>query len=415
MEPISKGTHIRDTMLSFSYPEEEGDVIFNEAQWYDSIKGSHNEEEKHITTEKERVNVAHISPPNVIFENSSSKLYDKKKKKKSTHRTERPSLSESFCTSFLCESIETAEQMKNNATYSPKKTSLNQNGKLLSINSYFLEILLHSFDSTSLRRREAQLSLWEIVEHFNFINDFLLILRMSYITHQQEYKTQPALQRIGNICYATRRYFVYHRITPLYSDIFYPLHVLRRIRQLGDISPETLYMFERLSLTYQILMRFLDDIPQVVISTFFLFHFGRNFYTYFVVVYSCGLTLITSIRMSFAYPLWGTLSLIFSRSPPVDSPVLYEAAPITRNFSLFLSANMALWSLANLFCYYYIPGVSLFLFSLLSFGLASASLALLFFWCYFAVQSDKIITFPEYTRDYSLGIELLSPLPHLIE
>ncbi|XP_053992046.1 uncharacterized protein LOC128883554 isoform X3 [Hylaeus volcanicus] len=292
MEPISKGTHIRDTMLSFSYPEEEGDVIFNEAQWYDSIKGSHNEEEKHITTEKERVNVAHISPPNVIFENSSSKLYDKKKKKKSTHRTERPSLSESFCTSFLCESIETAEQMKNNATYSPKKTSLNQNGKLLSINSYFLEILLHSFDSTSLRRREAQLSLWEIVEHFNFINDFLLILRMSYITHQQEYKTQPALQRIGNICtiyivclwltsalgYATRRYFVYHRITPLYSDIFYPLHVLRRIRQLGDISPETLYMFERLSLTYQILMRFLDDIPQVVISTFFLFHFGRNFY-----------------------------------------------------------------------------------------------------------------------------------------
>jgi hypothetical protein len=102
-------------------------------------------------------------------------------------------------------------------TFTQKKTTQDEDGKLLPFKSYFLEILLHSFDSTSLRRREAQVSLWEIVEHFNFINgnyfekfnkshlfslstDFLLILRMSYITHLQEYKNQPTLQRIGCIC-----------------------------------------------------------------------------------------------------------------------------------------------------------------------------------------------------------------------
>lgn len=281
--------------------------------------------------------------------------------------------------------------------------------------------------TASVRAKQSRLTMWEILEHFGFLNDLLFICRVGIITQEPRFRDNPRLQRIGcisilyltciwltsAIAYASRRYIVYHRITPSNSGIFWPILVFVKIRQMGDASPETLYMFERLLWTYQLIVRLFEDIPQLIVSAVFLANFGKNLYTYFMVAYSCMLMVITSIRMGVSYPLFGTLSLILSRTPPVDSPILNEAAPTTRNFALFVAANLTLWSITNGLCLCYVRGLSFIVFCSLMVSSAILAVLLAFYWLYLHMQAqeeqpDALLSLSANTAPF--GVELASPL-----
>eukprot|EP01054_Gregarina_sp_Poly1_P010937 Gregarina_sp_Poly_1__10936@NODE_85_length_15275_cov_135_187336_g73_i0_p8_GENE_NODE_85_length_15275_cov_135_187336_g73_i0NODE_85_length_15275_cov_135_187336_g73_i0_p8_ORF_typecomplete_len148_score18_26DUF3995/PF13160_6/0_49_NODE_85_length_15275_cov_135_187336_g73_i022032646 len=70
-------------------------------------------------------------------------------------------------------------------------------------------------------------------------------------------------------------------------------------------------------------------------------------YIYFMIAYSLIMIVVTSYRMGSEFPLIRTLTLLFSRSPPVDSPILAEAAPLRRHFALIIAFNCFAWALTH--------------------------------------------------------------------
>lgn len=236
--------------------------------------------------------------------------------------------------------------------------------------SYTVTLVKHVVKpDASIRTTQARLTLWELLEAFDFINDFYFICRVgksirslnssigSPDVHHLNIVAQVSILMLltiwilSGIAYGVRRYTIYHRIEDQYAHMFTPVAVIKHIKTVGEESPATLYMFEKLAWTYQVCSRIFEDIPQLCVSAYFMAHNGQNFYTYFMVAYSVTLTIVTSLRMGINYPLIGTLTLVFSRRPDIDSPLLDEAAPTTRNFILFIAANFGLWLICNGLCF----------------------------------------------------------------
>lgn len=272
---------------------------------------------------------------------------------------------------------------------------------------YIRSLVVSVTDSVSIRGHQARLTMWELLEHFDFLNDLFFICRVCLMMQEPKFLENPQLQRIGftsvlclvciwlisAVAYGCRRYIIYHRITASpNTHIFYPLIVFWKIRDLGETSCETLYMFHRLVWTYQVIMRLIEDIPQLFISAVFLANFGQNIYTYFMIAYSCALMVITSIRMGLAYPLFGTLSLILSRVPPVDSPEVNEAAPTTRNFFLFLAFTFAVWTVANGLCMCVVQGLAWAFFCTATVTTSILALLNITYWTYLNRQARPLAT-----------------------
>jgi len=263
---------------------------------------------------------------------------------------------------------------------------------------YCWEMAANFTNTSTLRGKQARLTLWEFLEHFDFFNDFLFICRIGVTTFTASSATLESLNivnlgEITMVCmmciwltsviaYAMRRVIIYHRIEGENLWLFCPIVVFHKIRLVGETSPEALYMFERLFWTYQLVMRLVEDIPQVIFSAIFLSTFGSDFYTYFMIAYSLMLMVLTSYRMGVMYPVFGTLSLILSREPPVDSPVLAEAANTTKNFSGFMCIVFTLWLITDVICLYFARGLWFYTFCMLS--AVSGCLAGFFFtyWMY---------------------------------
>ncbi|KAK6589024.1 hypothetical protein RS030_243597 [Cryptosporidium xiaoi] len=159
------------------------------------------------------------------------------------------------------------------------------------------------------------------------------------------------------LAYLTRSYIFYHRIESKYiSKLFSPIHVYNQIRVVGDEKPETLFMMERINWTYTLIMHILEDIPQLFASSIFLANYGNDFYAFFMITWSSCMIITTTIRMGVSYPLINTLSLIFSRNPPVDSPILNEATTTTMHFSLFIAIITFIWAVFDSLCIYFTHG-----------------------------------------------------------
>lgn len=159
------------------------------------------------------------------------------------------------------------------------------------------------------------------------------------------------------LAYLTRSYIFYHRIDDKYKNkLFSPIHVYSQIREVGDEQPEVLFMLERVNWTYTLIMHILEDIPQLFASSIFLSNYGNDFYAFFMITWSSCMIITTTIRMGISYPLIGTLSLIFSRKPPVDSPTLNEATTTTIHFPLFMAAITFNWAVFDSLCLYFTHG-----------------------------------------------------------
>eukprot|EP01057_Protomagalhaensia_wolfi_P001614 Protomagalhaensia_wolfi_Nauph_80__1613@NODE_199_length_3207_cov_89_350694_g133_i3_p2_GENE_NODE_199_length_3207_cov_89_350694_g133_i3NODE_199_length_3207_cov_89_350694_g133_i3_p2_ORF_typecomplete_len305_score0_16_NODE_199_length_3207_cov_89_350694_g133_i321663080 len=227
----------------------------------------------------------------------------------------------------------------------------------------------------SIRGKQARLTLWESLELFDICNDFVFILRVAaYMRHIKGYGSQTEINKlpigyvslawliciymISLVAYFTRRWWLYHRISPKDSEYFMPFLSLVKIRQAGISSRSSLaslFMFERLVWTYQLAMRLLEDVPQVVVSTIYLLSFGNNPYIHFMIAYSLIMIVVTSYRMGSEFPILRTITLLFSRTPPVDSPVLAEGAPLRRHFGLVIAFNCFAWSLTHFLCIRLVP------------------------------------------------------------
>eukprot|EP01068_Selenidium_serpulae_P010965 Selendium_serpulae@DN5573_c0_g1_i2.p1 len=257
--------------------------------------------------------------------------------------------------------------------------------------TYFLQMIRNLREPLHIRGKQGRVTLWEITEHFDMVNDLVFLYRVACtialvgtpeaedtsqswfyspfsafwgnpesVTAQHPTDSSKKLE-VGLVvfywlcaiwvtsvaAYAVRSLTIYHRITQEHMGLFAPFAVFWKIRQVGDKSPENLYMFERLSWTYQVMMRIIEDIPQFVLSSVFSATYGADVYSGFMISWSAVLMILTSYRMGVMYPIVGTASLLVSRQPPVDSPHLNEAAHVTRGFAAFMIFVTVLWSCAN--------------------------------------------------------------------
>lgn len=250
--------------------------------------------------------------------------------------------------------------------------------------AYILGMLRNLAEPLHIRGKQGRLTLWEATEHFDIVNDLIFIYRVANAiaiwgneqshNHGSSFSANVDLERkqeIGSMvlysllgiwavsvaAYCFRSRIIYHRIDQRNMTLFCPFVVFWKIRQVGRHCPDNLYMFERLSWTYQVLMRVIEDIPQVVASAVFATIYGADAYTCFMISWSAMLMLLTSYRMGVMYPVVGTASLLLSRQPPVDTPNLTEAAHTTRGFAVFLAFTFAIWSMSNLACLQIASGV----------------------------------------------------------
>ncbi|KAH8739159.1 hypothetical protein FG386_001026 [Cryptosporidium ryanae] len=224
--------------------------------------------------------------------------------------------------------------------------------------SYIWGLLNGLREKNTIRNKQAQLTLWEIVRQFYLVNNLFFILKVlkTIVSSSNKHRLNKDMGWVSFMClistfitsllaYLSRSYIFYHRIEDKYiSKLFSPIHVYSQIRIVGNEKPETLFMLERINWTYTLIMHILEDIPQLFASSIFLANYGNDFYAFFMITWSSCMIIATTIRMGVSYPLINTLSLIFSRNPPVDSPILNEATTTTIHFPLFIAIITFIWA-----------------------------------------------------------------------
>ncbi|CDJ44600.1 Conserved Plasmodium membrane protein, related [Eimeria tenella] len=160
------------------------------------------------------------------------------------------------------------------------------------------------FGGNAVKQRQAKLLLIEALDHFDMINDLFFILRVSLV-----------LWRRGPFHELRSVRFVLLWLSCL--RLFMPFAVFNEIKRAGVQCPQALFMFERLTWTFQLLMRLVEDLPQLIMSLIYLINNGKDIYAIVVISYSSTMFLITSIRMGKRYPFRGTLYLLFSSRAPM--------------------------------------------------------------------------------------------------
>lgn len=235
---------------------------------------------------------------------------------------------------------------------------------------YVLSMIYSLRNKNDIRNKQAQLTLWEMVKQFYLVNNLFFILKVlkTILSSNSKHRMNRDMSWVSFMCllstfmtsvlaYLTRSYIFYHRIEDKYlTKLFSPVHVYSQIRLVGSERPETLFMIERINWTYTLIMHILEDIPQLFASSIFLANCGNDFYAFFMITWSSCMIITTTIRMGVSYPLKNTLSLIFSRNPPVDSPVLNEATTTTIHFPLFIAAIAFIWAVFDSLCLYFTHG-----------------------------------------------------------
>eukprot|EP00922_Rhytidocystis_sp_ex-Travisia-forbesii_P017697 GHVS01026381.1.p1 GENE.GHVS01026381.1~~GHVS01026381.1.p1 ORF type:complete len:352 (-),score=26.70 GHVS01026381.1:60-1115(-) len=253
--------------------------------------------------------------------------------------------------------------------------------------------------SMSLRATQARLTIFEILEHIDFFNDLMFIARVAFticvgkVGHEESLGLCTlwwlvTIWLTSFLGYCLRPCLIYHRISGEHLKMFWPFVVLRQIKVSGEKCPQVLYMYERLYWTYALIMRVVEDIPQVLASSIFLLNYGRDAYAIVVICFSVLLLIITSIRMGASYPLAGTVSLLLSTQPPVDSPVISEATHTTYHITLYMAATMLLWTATHVITLQYVEmpyQLGVMIFCILS---AVACVGFLALWFYYSQQSE---------------------------
>eukprot|EP00922_Rhytidocystis_sp_ex-Travisia-forbesii_P017696 GHVS01026376.1.p1 GENE.GHVS01026376.1~~GHVS01026376.1.p1 ORF type:complete len:355 (-),score=29.95 GHVS01026376.1:120-1184(-) len=253
--------------------------------------------------------------------------------------------------------------------------------------------------SMSLRSTQARLTLFEILEHFDFFNDLMFIARVAFticvgkVGHEESLGVFAlwwlvTIWLTSFLGYCLRPCLIYHRISGEHLRMFWPFVVFQQIKVSGEKCPQVLYMYERLYWTYALIMRVVEDIPQVVASSIFLLNYGRDAYAIVVISFSVLLLIITSIRMGASYPLAGTVSLLLSTQPPVDSPVISEATHTTYHITLYMAATMLFWTATHIVTLQYVEmpyQLGVMIFCIVS---AVACVGFLALWFYYSQQSE---------------------------
>eukprot|EP00922_Rhytidocystis_sp_ex-Travisia-forbesii_P025443 GHVS01037359.1.p1 GENE.GHVS01037359.1~~GHVS01037359.1.p1 ORF type:complete len:388 (+),score=50.21 GHVS01037359.1:3-1166(+) len=277
----------------------------------------------------------------------------------------------------------------------------NNNNNSLSTVDYVCELIkvLPEASSMSIRATQARLTMFEILEHIDFVNDLMFIARVAFaicvgkvgIEQNLGYFALWWLVTIwltSFLGYCLRPCLIYHRISGEHMRIFWPIIVLHQIKVSGEKCPQVLYMYERLYWTYALIMRVVEDIPQVVASTIFLLNYGRDAYAIVVICFSVLLLVITSIRMGMSYPLAGTVSLLLSTQPPVDSPVVSEATHTTYHITLYMAVTMLFWTATHVVTLQFIAMPYQLGVMFMCVASAVACVGFLGLWFYYSQQSE---------------------------
>ncbi|OII77658.1 hypothetical protein cand_014740 [Cryptosporidium andersoni] len=270
---------------------------------------------------------------------------------------------------------------------------------------YMFNLIYSIRERDTIRGKQAQLTLWELMKQFYLINNLFFIIKVlkTILTTNKIHKTSQDMGWISFMCllatyftswsaYLARAYIFYHRIDGLDKRyLFSPFHVYSQIRIVGEERPDKLYMLERVNLTYTLIMHILEDIPQLFASSLFLSNYGNDFYAVFMITWSSCMIFTTTIRMGISYPLIGTLSLMFSREPPVDSPSLYEATTTTIYFPLFMAVITFGWAICDSSCLYFTHGFwSVIFYTGLTLNMLLSTLFLLYYF-YLSKQASTYI------------------------
>ncbi|KAJ1608390.1 hypothetical protein OJ252_2536 [Cryptosporidium canis] len=283
---------------------------------------------------------------------------------------------------------------------------------------YICSLIYNFRASDTIRGKQSQLTLWEIMKQFYLVNNLFFIIKVlkTLVSSSKTHRLSQDMGWVSFMCllstfmtsllaYLTRSLIFYHRIDDRYTKkLFSPFHVYCQIRRVGEEMPEALFMLERVNWTYTLIMHILEDIPQLFASSIFLSYYGNDFYAFFMITWSSCMIITTSIRMGISYPLIGTLSLIFSRKPPVDSPTLNEATTTTLHFPLFMAAITFIWAVIDSLCLYFTHGFWTILFYL---GLTVNILASTLFILYYVHLSKQASTYTRqlnslyFTEDFS--------------
>ena len=156
-------------------------------------------------------------------------------------------------------------------------------------------------EEIKFRNQRWLLLVYETFEHIDFLSDSMLVLRIMFDNHGTDMLFFSAavcwMLSIGG--HVARPYLFTNDIDPSRYRVMLPIHCMWEYRHLSN--DETIQV-SAIYNSYIILMRFVEDIPQIAISIMFTLQAGWTFWGMVVLIYSSVLTLGTAVHMCISYP-----------------------------------------------------------------------------------------------------------------
>eukprot|EP00916_Digyalum_oweni_P001852 GHVL01003543.1.p1 GENE.GHVL01003543.1~~GHVL01003543.1.p1 ORF type:complete len:443 (+),score=52.93 GHVL01003543.1:52-1380(+) len=187
---------------------------------------------------------------------------------------------------------------------------------------------LTNWDKGNTRGLRKLLTFFEILEHFDMIADFTFVIRIAYTWWLVESKgvvSSVFLLELVAIVSSIGAYFAKpiifsHAVyqSDVDNGLLAPVSVFFALPQ---AKTQSLIWMYKIYLTFTLLNRIIEDIPQVILATVFIFDYGPKFFSMLTAAWSVMLIILSSIHMCRNYPFLKTFLVMFSAANQNESEI----------------------------------------------------------------------------------------------
>ncbi|CEL91819.1 unnamed protein product [Vitrella brassicaformis CCMP3155] len=209
-----------------------------------------------------------------------------------------------------------------------------------------------SWDSFNAMRK--WMFIYETVEHIDFIGDMVFLIRVATPLLLGWRKAEDYYLGVivllmampififASLAYLMRSSLFKHQLPKEDFPVFVPVKILFYIINCSDMA---ILQMAKMYYSYCFLVRWLEDIPQLVLAMLFMTHYGRDFSSLFTTFTSGCFLVVTTLRLVLRFPYTEMCSQNFS---PVIVTDLQGGGPAgAKNFlNLFISLAAAAYSTA---------------------------------------------------------------------
>ncbi len=167
-----------------------------------------------------------------------------------------------------------------------------------------------SAEDIKWRNQRYLLVLFEVFEHMDFFSDTMLMAKILFFGHGTW-----MLFLVSAVCFglsiaghSLRPVIFDNELDPSQHGIMLPFRCLREYRHMDNKSTAQVTAIYN---SYTLLMRFVEDIPQIFISIMFTMQAGATFWGVWALIYSTLITVGTAINMCINYPFLAILLSCF--------------------------------------------------------------------------------------------------------